>query len=117
MPRRNKVTSGAYETRTDVRVIATLCKYYVDLGDHPASLGSLIAAALDDFMSILIANKLVEEIGDTLEAKKYLEATFGKATHRRGTRALIRQIQVETLAQDRPQPLGVEEIKFGERPE
>ena len=113
----NKTKSGSFETRMDVRTIATLCAYYVKQGDPPASLGGLLSTALEDMTTILERNKLVERITDTLDAKKLLEATVGRATHRRGSRALIKQIQVETLEKRTYTPIDPENIQFGKRPE
>ena len=114
---RSEVKSAVYDTRVDVRTVATLCRYYIDQHDPPASLSGLISDSLEDFVDVLESNKLVKRVEDTLEAKQMLEATLGRATHKRGDRALIRQIQVETVTHETSQiTADVEDIKFGERP-
>lgn len=116
---RSKIISGTYETRMDVRTMATLCKFYIDNHEPPVSLADLQRKALEDYVTILENNERVERVEGTLEAKKLLEATVGRATCGRGDRALIRQIQVETgeVARAEIQPaVDIEDIKFGERP-
>jgi len=116
MSRRRKV---AYEARIDPRVMAALCTFYKS-NDMPASsLSNLISTALEDFLIILEKRNFAARVKGTLEAKKLLEAEFGRAAHRRGERSLIRQIQVEEgdVARAEIQPhTHIEDIKFGERP-
>ncbi len=114
-----EVRKATYETRIDARVMAALCIFYKRNNTPRPSLANLIATALDDFLAILEKNNVAVRVRDTLEAKKLLEAEFGRATHRRGERGLIRQIQVEegAVARAEIQPATkLEDIKFGERP-
>ena len=101
---RSEVRSCAIETRTDVRTPASILKFYLANDKRVSTLSGLISAVLEDFLSILEENKLVERIKSTEEAKRLLESYTGRATYRRGERMLIKQMSAESLKIDDPTP-------------
>ena len=120
MKGRSNIKSGTFETRVDIRIMATLCQFYIDNGEPPLSLADLQRKALEDYVIVLESNKMTKRIGSTLEAKRLLESMVGRATTSRGERALLRRIQIEADARRwaEIQPTAdVEDIKFGERPD
>ena len=106
--RPSDVRSSVVEARVDVRTLATALVFYESQGVRVTSLCALASTMLEDFVSALEESGLVSRVEDSTEAKLALEEVIGKATIKRGRKALVRQIQRESLAVEGVDPRQVD---------
>lgn len=91
--------SCVIEARTDIRILASIARFYSLLGHIPSTRSALVRRMINDFYAILLDNGLVEPFETTTEALAYWDSIGLSSPMRSGraTKGLSTALELESL--------------------
>lgn len=92
-------TSTVVETRVDVRVLAALCRYFVEKGSTPGTMSGLVSLSIDALHQLLLHNEKIKPIASFNDALLILSSQNIKLG-KKSRRSLVKALELEDITLD-----------------
>lgn len=93
------MTTAVVETRADIRVLAGLCRYFVEKGSSPKTMSGLASLSINALHQLLLHNdkiKPIESYNDALTILSSQNIKIGKKSRR----SLVKALELEDITLD-----------------